>query len=671
MLARWLRAGGSSHHRDGGLSRFPPRQRALRLAVSRRHTPFFRSILPTSNPPPCLFKQVLSAYGLSVVLLRRLLRLPPLDAPLPAKLVREAAPAAAAAGDAEAGAAGAAHEEGIEVVHLATSPAEGTDSEVWRRLRPYLRAHGRGALAVTTLHNPEFKHMLAPGVGSQAYIVHTGYNRTIVVAIGDPLAAEADWPAVAGAFLAAFPHAMFSYVSARYAAVLRDRFKMSINDLGGETTVRVDKFAYGKRTRTIKNGARDARAAGVRVREVREVTPALRAELADVAGEWMSTKAVSETELRVFIRAGNYAHLCLGDGVRLLVAEAPPAARAAAAAAAAAASAAAASALAGEDAADVVVTIGGDADAADAAADAAAAARPPRTIDGFLLLDPMFENGRLAGYVVSLNRMRPEAHGGTLKLLYDEAMALMRREGAAPAPPPGAAAGGALSAAPRELAFGLAPFFNLRKDVFRGVWWTELTFRYWYHCGNSMYDFKNLAFSKARYGGGVAAGGDRYHDADAVALTHVYMASRATAFPGVVSLDLYVFLMAIGFVGSVARMWYRLVFGSRGSGGGSGKGNGAAASASAGAAAAAARAPAGGKLRAQLSGRLSGRLSGLVSGTLVSEAADAAAAPKALRAVAEEEPKAAAVTAAKPAAAPIDGKRPSSAGGAIQLVAVA
>lgn len=130
----------------------------------------------------------------------------------------------------------------------------------------------------------------------------------------------------------------------------------------------------------------------------------------------MSTKAVNETELKVFVRAGNYKQLDLGEGVRLFVAETPAAATgggsafAKAPGASAAAAATAAVKAPGSDdgaATDVVIVFGDD-------------ARPPRTVDGFVLLDPQFKDGKVIGYVISLNRMRPDAHSGTLKLLYDE-----------------------------------------------------------------------------------------------------------------------------------------------------------------------------------------------------------------------------------------------------------
>jgi lysylphosphatidylglycerol synthetase-like protein (DUF2156 family) len=70
---------------------------------------------------------------------------------------------------------------------------------------------------------------------------------------------------------------------------------------------------------------------------------------------------------------------------------------------------------------------------------------------------------------------------GTLKLLYEDIISKLRAEGR------------------RELAFGFAPFFNVRDDVFsRLVYWIRWTNLYFYHCANNLYAFQNLAFSKIR-----------------------------------------------------------------------------------------------------------------------------------------------------------------------------
>jgi lysylphosphatidylglycerol synthetase-like protein (DUF2156 family) len=51
------------------------------------------------------------------------------------------------------------------------------------------------------------------------------------------------------------------------------------------------------------------------------------------------------------------------------------------------------------------------------------------------------------------------------------------------------------------LTFGFSPFFNVQKTPFCGAWWAELSMRFCFHFANSLYGFKNLAFSKARCAG--------------------------------------------------------------------------------------------------------------------------------------------------------------------------
>jgi lysylphosphatidylglycerol synthetase-like protein (DUF2156 family) len=70
-----------------------------------------------------------------------------------------------------------------------------------------------------------------------------------------------------------------------------------------------------------------------------------------------------------------------------------------------------------------------------------------------------------------------------LKLMYDDIMSVMKREGK------------------EVLTFGFSPFFNVQKTPFCGAWWAELSMRFCFHFANSLYGFKNLAFSKARCAG--------------------------------------------------------------------------------------------------------------------------------------------------------------------------
>ncbi|WIA39641.1 hypothetical protein OEZ86_005718 [Tetradesmus obliquus] len=187
--------------------------------------------------------------------------------------------------------------------------------------------------------------------------------------------------------------------------------------------------------------------------------------------------------------------------------------------------------------------------AAGAAAAAAAAASVPEEQEepaepaapelvGFVLLDPLWQDNEEVGYVSSICRMKRTAHQGTLKLLYEDIISKLRSEGR------------------RELAFGFAPFFNVRDDVFgRLVHWIRWTNLYFYHCANNLYAFQNLAFSKIRYGAGVD--GDAFRDPN-VKMTHIYMATKSP-LPGMEVLDLYVLCMYVGFMAEMFDTLLKLV----------------------------------------------------------------------------------------------------------------
>jgi hypothetical protein len=146
--------------------------------------------------------------------------------------------------------------------------------------------YGSGALSNSTLWNPEFIHFFVPGMGSQPYVVGRAYNRTIVIGIGDPLAHRDHWAAMALAFKRAFPVASWGHVGPEFGQILKDNLGLHINDMGAETNLLVQAWAYNKKTRTIRMAARDARVAGVAVREVfqHELTPEVCQQLAHVTG---------------------------------------------------------------------------------------------------------------------------------------------------------------------------------------------------------------------------------------------------------------------------------------------------------------------------------------------------------------------------------------------------
>jgi len=157
---------------------------------------------------------------------------------------------------------------------------------VWRLVGPYLRQYGNGALSSSTMWNPEYIHFFVPGMGSQPYVVGSAYCRTIIVGIGDPLTHREHWHAITAAFKRAFPHATYAHTGLEFSLMLRDGFGFGVNDMGAETNILAQQWAYNKKTRTIRMAARDARTVGTAVRELfpKDLTPEVCEQLANVTG---------------------------------------------------------------------------------------------------------------------------------------------------------------------------------------------------------------------------------------------------------------------------------------------------------------------------------------------------------------------------------------------------
>lgn len=107
-----------------------------------------------------------------------------------------------------------------------------------------LRLHGDGSLSAATAINPEFQWWVAdldtPGVGLEGaipFVVAAGYGRRVSMAVGDPVADPAHWPALAAAFIAARPDAQFWHASAAFAGVLDKLGGFYVNDFGAETVI--------------------------------------------------------------------------------------------------------------------------------------------------------------------------------------------------------------------------------------------------------------------------------------------------------------------------------------------------------------------------------------------------------------------------------------------------
>jgi hypothetical protein len=456
-----------------------------------------------------------------------------------------------------------------------------------------LRLHGDGSLSAATAVNPEFEWFIAKfdapasGIdGALAWCDAAGYGRRVAMAVGDPLAAPADWPALAATFAAAHPgRAQFWHASAEFAAVLDGMGGFFVNDFGAETVIdlrvrffwegwrawwvggwerglpapalsplffflraphfsrfpslSLQEFAYGGRAKKLKV---DIKAALARcdVREVTELNAAERAALAGLTGEcccflvgsgegkvgwrifffahtpthahpptpthththsdsWTGRKAVSDRRLRCFARALEWESVQLGAAgghARLFVATAKQAGG-------------------GGDTTPTPIT--------------------PSTLDAFVLCDPLWKGGRIVGYCPAASQARASAHHGTIKALYEAAMAAARADlaaAAAPGSPPDAPT-------PSTFTLGLSPVYDLSAEVFTRARLLRDAHLFLRTCGNGLYAYQAVGGAKARWGG---AG----KGVPGVSSPHVYIAQPTWAPWTLELLDMWVCLRFVG-----------------------------------------------------------------------------------------------------------------------------
>lgn len=275
--------------------------------------------------------------------------------------------------------------------------------------------------------------------------------------------------------------------------------------------------------RIARQEIRRARDAGLVVRELSADDlrdPATRARLHAVSGDWMKTKRVADRQLRVYCRHFDPDDLDqqLDGEVRLFVAERRGGQRPLAA----------------------TMSEGGLALRQAVAAAGNLNQVPPQPqqdqapeIEGFLLLDPMYrDDGKVFGYVNSSNRMRPGANPGTLKLLLDHVLELLRAQDM------------------DFLHLGLTPFHHSKRSAQHfpgGAAWMDFGTRFFFKLGNNLYAFKRLAAAKSKFGGGIADDGESYND-PSVIMSHVYV-GHSVRYPFLFLMDMYGTFEYIGFVG--------------------------------------------------------------------------------------------------------------------------
>ena len=248
--------------------------------------------------------------------------------------------------------------------------------EKWDLLSPFLRQHGREALAYATLQAG-----LEYFITSAGYIAYTTVRHPVFarkpkrIAFSNPVCAERSYEQIVREFTAVNTNAVFACVSESFADVLHN-LKFKVNCIGYESELPIQTYKTTgdwKEFDLIKRARNEARRESITIRE-EQIESVNREELHALSQRWIGKKKVNDREIWIYARRPVYEH---EEGVRKFIAY--------------------------------------DRDG---------------HVVGFAFYDPMYRDGRAFGYSANILRCDENRFGRLATALHMEAIEKFRAEGA-------------------------------------------------------------------------------------------------------------------------------------------------------------------------------------------------------------------------------------------------
>jgi alpha-beta hydrolase superfamily lysophospholipase len=174
----------------------------------------------------------------------------------------------------------------------------------WELLSPFLKQHGREALAYATLQEG-MEYFIAP----TGYIAYTTVQHPVLspkprrITLSDPVCAPQHLPELIRAFLADNPRVAFGVISEACAEVLRS-MGFKLNCIGYEPELPIQTYqtkGNWKELDMIKRARNEARREGITIREEHAAT-LNRQELASISAKWIGSKRINDREIWLYAR---------------------------------------------------------------------------------------------------------------------------------------------------------------------------------------------------------------------------------------------------------------------------------------------------------------------------------------------------------------------------------
>jgi phosphatidylglycerol lysyltransferase len=286
-----------------------------------------------------------------------------------------------------------------------------------------LKQYGRGSLAYSSLQ-AGMQYYMNDKLGYCAYVPLSDSEDSVCV-LADPICSKENLRAFLDAFLLEKKDPIFLHASRDTAEILNER-GFSVNELGVETIIEIQKFTLsGNKRQALRQARNNAKRDNLVCREVLSSDPEMRKAFRKISEDWMKHKVMNDSEMQFIVRPIVYV-----------------------------------------DEIDVrkFVALKGD------------------TVVGFIIFDPIYENGKVKGYIANHLRSNLDRSYSVVDFILLEALDIFKAEGK------------------EELSLGLSPLAKVDdSEEFRHSKLLTAHFKYSFEKANFLYNFKNLYRHKSKY----------------------------------------------------------------------------------------------------------------------------------------------------------------------------
>lgn len=286
-----------------------------------------------------------------------------------------------------------------------------------------LQQHGYGSLAYSSLQKG-MQYFMHPELGYIAYTpLRDGPNSVCVLA--DPICSKENLKPLIQEFMKEKSDPVFLHISHDTGKVLNE-MGFSINELGVETIIDIQKFnLVGNKKQQLRNARNGAKKDNVTVVEIDTVDDEMLKSFKKISDGWMKEKVISDNEMQFIVRPVVFV-----------------------------------------DEIDVRKFV----------------AVKDNQVVGFVIFDPMYEDGKVSGYIANHLRTNLDRTYSVVDFIILEALDKFKQEGK------------------KDLSLGLSPLAKVDdSQEFKHSKLLKAHFKYAFEKANFLYNFKNLARHKLKY----------------------------------------------------------------------------------------------------------------------------------------------------------------------------